>query len=163
MNALSSISAIDSPATRRMAAFKWDDALLLDQVLTEDERAMRDAAHDYCQDKLMPRVLLANRHETFDRSIMNEMGEMGFLGATLDSHGCAGVGYVAYGLIAREVERVDSGYRSAFSVQSSLVMYPISLFGSDAQKDKYLPKMARGEWVGCFGLTEPDADRKSVV
>ncbi len=158
------LSPIESPvehgvpnATRRMAPFVWDDALLLDQVLTEDERAMRDAAHDYCQGKLMPRVLQANRHETFDREIMNEMGEMGFLGATLDSHGCAGVGYVAYGLIAREVERVDSGYRSAFSVQSSLVMYPIWAFGSDEQKDRFLPKLRTGEFVGCFGLTEPDA------
>ncbi len=142
---------------RKMSAFKWDDALLLDGQLDEDERAMRDAAHDYCQEKLFPRVLMANRHETFDREIMNEMGEMGFLGATLDSHGCAGVGYVAYGLIAREVERVDSGYRSAFSVQSSLVMYPIWAFGSDAVKDRFLPKLRTGEFVGCFGLTEPDA------
>ena len=157
MNALSPISAIASPATRRMAAFQWDDALLLEQVLTEEERAIRDAAQEYCQGKLMPRVLLANRHETFDRSIMTEMGEMGFLGATLDSHGCAGVGYVAYGLIAREVERVDSGYRSAFSVQSSLVMYPIWAFGSEDQKDRFLPRLRTGEFVGCFGLTEPDA------
>ncbi|MBC7799078.1 MAG: acyl-CoA dehydrogenase [Gemmatimonadaceae bacterium] len=140
-----------------MGPFKWDDALLLEDQLTEDERAMRDAAHDYCQDKLFTRVLTANRHERFDREIMTEMGEMGFLGATLDSHGCAGVGYVAYGLIAREVERVDSGYRSAFSVQSSLVMYPIWAFGSDDQKDRFLPKLRTGEFVGCFGLTEPDA------
>ena len=148
-----------SPAASKshFTQFVWDDALKLDDQLTEDERAIRDAARAYCQDKLFPRVLLANRHETFDREIMNEMGEMGFLGATIDGYGCAGVGYTAYGLIAREVERVDSGYRSAFSVQSSLVMYPISLFGSDAQKEKYLPKMARGEWVCCFGLTEPDA------
>jgi glutaryl-CoA dehydrogenase len=130
---------------------------MLDGQLTEDERAIRDAAHDYCQDKLFPRVLMANRHEKFDREIMNEMGEMGFLGATLDSHGCAGVGYVAYGLIAREVERVDSGYRSAFSVQSSLVMFPIHAYGSDALKDRVLPKLRTGEFVGCFGLTEPDA------
>ncbi len=148
-----------APAASRshFTQFAWDDALKLDGQLTEDERAIRDAARAYCQDKLFPRVLLANRHETFDREILNEMGEMGFLGATIEGYGCAGVGYTAYGLIAREVERVDSGYRSAFSVQSSLVMYPISLFGSDAQKEKYLPKMARGEWVGCFGLTEPDA------
>ncbi len=157
MNALSPIATIAPPATRRMAAFQWDDALMLDQVLTEEERAIRDAAQEYCQGKLMPRVLLANRHETFDRSIMTEMGEMGFLGATLDSHGCAGVGYVAYGLIAREVERVDSGYRSAFSVQSSLVMYPIWAFGSEDQKDRFLPRLRTGEFVGCFGLTEPDA------
>ena len=142
---------------RKLGPFKWDDALLLDGQLTEDERAMRDAAQAYCQDKLFPRVLEANRHERFDREIMNEMGEMGFLGATLDSHGCAGVGYVAYGLIAREVERVDSGYRSAFSVQSSLVMYPIWAFGSDEQKDRFLPKLQTGAFVGCFGLTEPDA------
>ena len=144
-------------AKSHFTQFAWDDALKLDDQLTEDERAIRDAARAYCQDKLFPRVLLANRHETFDREIMNEMGEMGFLGATIDGYGCAGVGYTAYGLIAREVERVDSGYRSAFSVQSSLVMYPISLFGSEEQKQKYLPKMARGELVGCFGLTEPDA------
>ncbi len=158
------MNVVTQPAPHTPAAtkshftqFVWDDALKLDDQLTEEERAIRDAARAYCQDKLFPRVLLANRHETFDREIMNEMGEMGFLGATIDGYGCAGVGYTAYGLIAREVERVDSGYRSAFSVQSSLVMYPISLFGSDAQKEKYLPKMARGEWVGCFGLTEPDA------
>ncbi len=144
-------------AARKMGPFRWDDALLLEDQLTEDEWAMRDAAHDYCQDRLMTRVLEANRHERFDRSIMTEMGEMGFLGATLDSHGCAGVGYVAYGLIAREVERVDSGYRSAFSVQSSLVMYPIWAFGSEDQKDRFLPKLRTGEFVGCFGLTEPDA------
>ena len=148
-----------APATRKRAwaKFTWDDPLLLDDQLTEDERMIRDAARDYCQEKLFPRVLEANRHERFDREIMNEFGAMGFLGATLDSHGCAGVSYVAYGLIAREVERVDSGYRSAFSVQSSLVMYPIWAFGSEAQKDKFLPKLRTGEWVGCFGLTEPDA------
>jgi glutaryl-CoA dehydrogenase len=140
----------------KLGPFKWDDALLLEDQLTEDERAIRDAAHDYCQDKLFPRILLANRHEKFDREIMNEFGEMGFLGATLNSHGCADIGYVGYGLISREVERVDSGYRSAFSVQSSLVMYPIHAFGSEAQKDKYLPKLRSGEFVGCFGLTEPD-------
>ncbi len=148
----------DRPAaSRKLGPFQWDDALRLDDQLSEDERAMRDAAQAYCQDKLFTRVLAANRHERFDREIMNEMGEMGFLGATLDSHGCAGVGYVAYGLIAREVERVDSGYRSAFSVQSSLVMYPIWAFGSEDQKDRFLPKLRSGEFVGCFGLTEPDA------
>ena len=147
------------PASKKgkLGPFKWDDALLLDGQLSEDERAIRDAANAYCQDKLFPRVLKANRHEHFDREIMNEMGEMGFLGATLEGYGCAGVNYVSYGLIAREVERVDSGYRSAFSVQSSLVMYPIYAHGSDEQKEKYLPKLATGEWVGCFGLTEPDA------
>ena len=142
---------------RKLGPFKWDDPLLLEDQLNEDERAIRDSAHGFCQSNLFTRILEANRHERFDRAIMNEMGEMGFLGATLDSHGCADVGYVAYGLIAREMERVDSGYRSAFSVQSSLVMYPIWAFGSDAQKDKYLPKLRTGEWVGCFGLTEPDA------
>jgi glutaryl-CoA dehydrogenase len=137
--------------------FTWDDPLRLDAQLAEEERAIRDAARNYCQEKLFPRVLDANRHEHFDRAIMNEMGEMGFLGATLEGYGCAGVNYVSYGLIAREVERVDSGYRSCFSVQSSLVMYPIWAFGSEAQKERYLPKLRSGEWVGCFGLTEPDA------
>jgi len=138
------------------APFAWDDPLRLDDQLSEDERAIRDAAHAYCQDKLFPRVLHANRHEHFDREIMTEFGAMGFLGATLEGYGCAGIDYVAYGLMAREVERVDSGYRSAFSVQSSLVMYPIYAFGSDAQKEKYLPRLRTGELVGCFGLTEPD-------
>ena len=139
------------------SGFDWADPFHLDTQLTEDERAIRDAAHAYCQDKLFSRVLLAFRNERFDREIVSEMGEMGFLGATLAGHGCADVSYVAYGLIARELERVDSGYRSVFSVQSSLVMYPIDAFGSPAQKDKYLPKLRAGEWVGCFGLTEPDA------
>jgi glutaryl-CoA dehydrogenase len=150
---------VNAPAVSakgKLGPFRWDDALFFDDQLTEDERAIRDAARAYCQDKLFPRVLMANRHEHFDREIMNEFGEMGFLGATLESHGCAGVSYVAYGLISREVERVDSGYRSAFSVQSSLVMYPIYAFGSEAQKDRYLPRLRTGEWVGCFGLTEPD-------
>ncbi len=137
--------------------FDWSDPFHLDTQLTEDERAIRDAAHEYCQEKLFPRVLRAFRDEQFDRAMVSEMGEMGFLGATLASHGCADVSYVAYGLISREVERVDSGYRSVFSVQSSLVMYPIAAFGSESQKDKYLPKLRSGEWVGCFGLTEPDA------
>ena len=137
--------------------FDWQDPLLLDEILTGDERQVRDAAAAYCQERLLPRVLEGNRHERFDRAILTEMGEMGFLGATLDSHGCADVGYVAYGLIAREVERVDSAYRSAFSVQSSLVMYPIWAFGSEAQKDRFLPGLRAGELVGCFGLTEPDA------
>ncbi|MDB5316953.1 MAG: acyl-CoA dehydrogenase [Rhodospirillales bacterium] len=157
MNVINAPAQSASGKKPSTAPFQWDDALLLDEQLTEDERMIRDAAHAFCQEKLMPRILMANRHEKFDREIMNEFGEMGFLGATLDSHGCAGVSYVAYGLMAREVERVDSGYRSAFSVQSSLVMFPIHAFGSDAQRDKYLPKLRTGEWVGCFGLTEPDA------
>src|SRR5277367_4742288 len=146
-----------SRSKSQFTAFQWDDALRLDGQLSEDERAVRDAANAYCQEKLFPRVLEANRHERFDRSIMNEMGEMGFLGATLEGYGCAGVNYVSYGLISREVERVDSGYRSAFSVQSSLVMFPIHAFGSEAQREKYLPRLRSGEIVGCFGLTEPDA------
>ena len=149
----------DAATARRshFSPFQWDDALHFEAELSEDERAIRDAARAYCQEKLFPRALLANREEKFDRAIMNEMGEMGFLGATLEGYGCAGVNYVSYGLISREVERVDSGYRSAFSVQSSLVMYPIWEFGSEAQRQKYLPKLRTGEFVGCFGLTEPDA------
>lgn len=135
----------------------WDDILLLDRQLSDEERMIRDTAREYCQSKLMPRVLEANRHEIFHREIMNEMGELGLLGSTIDGYGCAGLNYVSYGLVAREVERVDSGYRSAMSVQSSLVMHPIYAYGSEAQKEKYLPKLATGEWVGCFGLTEPDA------
>ncbi|MSO90326.1 MAG: acyl-CoA dehydrogenase [Acetobacteraceae bacterium] len=149
--------AVEGKAESVGASFQWDDALRLDGQLSEDERAIRSMAHAYCQEKLMPRVLAANRHEIFDREIMYEFGELGFLGATLDGYGCAGVNYVCYGLMAREVERVDSGYRSAFSVQSSLVMYPIHVFGSEAQRLKYLPKLRTGEFVGCFGLTEPDA------
>ena len=138
-------------------SFRWEDPLLLDEQLTAEERAVRDAARDYCQEKLMPRVLEANRHEHFDREILTELGELGMLGPTIEGYGCAGASYVAYGLIAREVERVDSGYRSAMSVQSSLVMFPIHAYGSEAQREKYLPPLARGELVGCFGLTEPDA------
>jgi glutaryl-CoA dehydrogenase len=156
MNVVSKIEG-EARVKGKFAPFAWDDALRLDEQLTEEERAVRDAAHDYAQGRLLPRVLMAFRNESYDRSIMTEMGELGFLGATLDSHGCADVSYVAYGLISREIERVDSGYRSAFSVQSSLVMYPIWAFGSEAQKDKYLPKLRSGEFVGCFGLTEPDA------
>jgi glutaryl-CoA dehydrogenase len=136
--------------------FNWEDPLLLNEQLTADERAIRDAAHTYCQEKLQPRILMAARHERFDREIMNEMGALGFLGSTIEGYGCAGVNHVCYGLIAREVERVDSAYRSAMSVQSSLVMYPIYAYGSEAQRSKYLPKLASGEWVGCFGLTEPN-------
>ncbi|MEN9779776.1 MAG: acyl-CoA dehydrogenase [Burkholderiaceae bacterium] len=145
--------------------FKWDDPFLIADQLTEDERAIADAAHAFCQDKLQTRVLMAARHEKFDREIMNEAGAMGFLGSTIEGYGCAGLSYVAYGLIAREVERVDSGYRSAISVQSSLVMHPINEYGSEAQRQKYLPKLATGEWVGCFGLTEPNhgSDPASMV
>ncbi len=143
-------------AAAKPAPFDWADPLLFEDELGEDERLVRDSARAYCQEKLLPRVLTANREERFDREIMNEMGELGFLGSTIDGYGCAGASYVSYGLIAREVERVDSGYRSAMSVQSSLVMSPIHDFGSAAQRQKYLPKLATGEWVGCFGLTEPN-------
>ena len=136
--------------------FVWEDPFMLQDQLDDDERAIQEAAHQFCQDKLQTRVLMAARHEKFDREIMNEAGAMGFLGSSIEGYGCAGLSYVAYGLIAREVERVDSGYRSAISVQSSLVMHPINAYGSEAQKQKYLPKLATGEWVGCFGLTEPN-------
>ena len=142
------------PTTR--PAFQWEDPLLLEDQLTEEERMVRDTARAYCQEKLMPRVLEAHRHEKFDREVMREMGKLGFLGSTLTGYGCAGVNHVCYGLIAREVERVDSGYRSTLSVQSSLVMHPIHEFGTETQRKKYLPKLATGEWIGCFGLTEPD-------
>ena len=135
--------------------FAWEDPLLLEEQLTEEERMVRDSARAYAQDKLMPRVLQAHRQEHFDREIMREMGGLGLLGSTLQGYGCAGVNHVCYGLIAREIERVDSSYRSALSVQSSLVMYPIYAYGSEAQRQKYLPGLATGELVGCFGLTEP--------
>ena len=137
--------------------FRWNDPILFFFFFDDEERAVRDAARRYCQDKLMPRVLEANRHEIFDRDILYEMGEMGFLGCTLpEEYGCAGLNHVAYGIIAREVERVDSGYRSTMSVQSSLVMHPIHAYGTEEQRHKYLPKLATGEMVGCFGLTEPN-------
>lgn len=136
--------------------FQWNDPFLLSEQLSDDERAIVEAAHTFCQERLQTRVLQAARHEKFDREIMNEAGAMGFLGSTIEGYGCAGLSYVAYGLIAREVERVDSGYRSAISVQSSLVMHPINEYGSEAQRQKYLPKLATGEWAGCFGLTEPN-------
>ena len=135
--------------------FTWDDPFFFDSQLSDDERAVRDAAAAYCQERLQTRVLMAARHETFDRSIMSEMGELGLLGTTIEGYGCAGLNSVCYGLVAREVERVDSGYRSAMSVQSSLVMHPIHAYGSEAQRQKFLPRLASGEWVGCFGLTEP--------
>ncbi len=138
------------------AKFQWDDPFFFDSQLSDDERAVRDAAATYCQERLQTRVLMAARHEKFDREIMREMGELGLLGSSIEGYGCAGLNHVCYGLVAREVERVDSGYRSAMSVQSSLVMHPIHAYGSEAQRQKYLPKLATGEWVGCFGLTEPN-------
>ncbi|MCP4272573.1 MAG: acyl-CoA dehydrogenase [Gammaproteobacteria bacterium] len=138
--------------------FNWQDPMFLDQQFTEEERMIRDTAHDYCQENLQPRVLLANREESFDTTIMTELGELGLLGSTLPAqYGGSEINYVSYGLIAREVERVDSGYRSAMSVQSSLVMHPIYSYGTEQQRMKYLPKLASGEWIGCFGLTEPDS------
>ena len=148
------------------APFAWDDPFQLHDQLSEEERMIQSSARDYAQDKLLSRVRDAFRHETFDREIMNEFGAMGMLGATLpEKYGCANTNYVSYGIMAREVERVDSGYRSAMSVQSSLVMHPIHAFGSEAQREKYLPKLATGKWVGCFGLTEPDhgSDPSSMV
>ncbi|MCU0869237.1 MAG: acyl-CoA dehydrogenase [Burkholderiales bacterium] len=139
-----------------VAAFQWDDPFLLSDQLTAEERMVQDSARAYCTEQLMPRVLEANRHERFDREIVREMGALGFLGSTLEGYGCAGVNNVSYGLIAREVERVDSGLRSAMSVQSSLVMYPIHTFGSEEQRQRFLPGLAKGDLVGCFGLTEPD-------
>jgi glutaryl-CoA dehydrogenase len=136
--------------------FDWSDPLLLERALSEEERLVRETVQTYCQEKLMPRILQAHREEQFDREIMQEMGSLGLLGATIQGYGCAGMSYVCYGLIAREIERVDSGYRSAMSVQSSLVMYPIYAYGDEAQRERYLPKLATGEWIGCFGLTEPD-------
>ncbi len=145
-----------APASTK-ASFAWEDPLLLDDQLNEEERMLRDAARDYCQDKLMPRILEANRHERFDPEVMREMGELGLLGPTIpEAYGGAGVNHVSYGLIAREVERVDSAYRSAMSVQSSLVMHPIFAYGTEEHRRKYLPRLATAELVGCFGLTEPD-------
>ncbi|AWB57357.1 acyl-CoA dehydrogenase [Colwellia sp. Arc7-D] len=141
-----------------LSLFNWQDPMSIDSQLTEEERMIRDTAFDYCQEKLLPRVLEANRHEHFDREIMSELGQLGLLGATLPAkYGGSEINYVSYGLIAREVERVDSGYRSAMSVQSSLVMHPIYAYGTEEQRMKYLPKLASGEWVGCFGLTEPNS------
>ncbi len=138
------------------ATFNWEDPFLIDSELDDEERMVRDSARQYAQDKLLPRVRQAFRDEHTDRAIFNEMGALGLLGATIQGYGCPGVNYVSYGLIAREVERVDSGFRSMMSVQSSLVMYPIYTYGTEAQREKYLPRLASGEWVGCFGLTEPD-------
>jgi glutaryl-CoA dehydrogenase len=155
MNALPNPRPAQAKAS---ASFQWEDPFLLDEQLTDDERMIRDSARAYAQEKLLPRVIEAYREEKTDRSIFNEMGELGLLGVTLpEDYGCAGASYVSYGLVAREVERVDSGYRSMMSVQSSLVMYPIYAYGDETQRKKYLPKLASGEFVGCFGLTEPDA------
>ena len=150
-------AAVRPETTRPVAQFNWEDPLDLESQLSEEERMIRDSVQAFCQDKLMPRILEANRHENFDPAVMREMGEMGMLGTTIpEEYGGAGLSYVCYGLSAREVERVDSGYRSAMSVQSSLVMYPIYAYGSEDQRRKYLPKLATGEMIGCFGLTEPD-------
>merc|ERR1712070_1147083 len=149
-------SATQSRGLAAGPAFNWQDPFNLDAQLTEEERMVRDTAHAYAQEKLMPRVVMSARNEDFDREIMNELGELGMLGVTIDGYGCAGLSSNAYGLVAREVERVDSGYRSAMSVQTSLVMHPINMFGSDEQKERFLPRLATGELVGCFGLTEPD-------
>jgi len=160
LNAPERLHAVAKPV------FKWDDPLLLDEQLAEDERMVRDTAHAYAQDKLLPRVREAFRHETSDPSVFPEMGALGLLGPTIPTeYGGAGLNYVCYGLIAREIERVDSGYRSMMSVQSSLVMFPIYTYGSEAQRRKYLPKLATGEWIGCFGLTEPNhgSDPGSMV
>ncbi|NQZ88860.1 MAG: acyl-CoA dehydrogenase [Colwellia sp.] len=149
---------MSNASSKQRPSFNWQDPLLLESLLSEEERMIRDTTHQYCQEKLMPRILEANRNEVFDASIMTELGELGLLGCTLpEKYGCSGVNYVTYGLIAREVERVDSGYRSAMSVQSSLVMHPIYAYGSEKQRMKYLPKLATGEYIGCFGLTEPNS------
>jgi len=143
-------------ARTTIAAFDWADPLVLDDTLTDEEKLVRDSIRRFCQDELQPRILTAFREEKIDRSLFPKMGELGLLGSTLDGYGCAGLSYVCYGLAAREIERVDSGYRSMMSVQSSLVMYPIFAYGSEEQREKFLPRLATGEWVGCFGLTEPD-------
>ena len=157
LSPIADTEAAAGPAGREPAVFRWDDPLHIDDQLTEEERLVRDSAAAYAQDRLLPRILEANRHEIFDREIVTEMGELGLLGPTIDGYGCAGVNYVCYGLIAREIERVDSAYRSTLSVQSSLVMHPINAYGTEDQRRRYLPRLATGEWIGCFGLTEPDA------
>ena len=144
--------------SQSLTNFNWQDSMFLEGQLSGEEKLIRDTAHDYCQEHLAPRVLMANRNETFDREILNELGELGLLGSTLpEKYGGSEVNYVSYGLIAREIERIDSGYRSAMSVQSSLVIHPIYSYGTEEQKSKYLPKLLSGEWVGCFGLTEPNS------
>jgi glutaryl-CoA dehydrogenase len=157
MNTMALPKKVETVPSNKYGAFQWDDPLLLESQLTEEERAIRDTARAYCQDKLMPRILMASRNEEFGRDIISEFGELGFLGPTLpEKYGGGATSYVVYGLVAREAERVDSCYRSAMSVQSSLVMHPIYAYGTEAQRMKYLPKLVTGEWVGCFGLTEPD-------
>ncbi len=151
------MSAPNNSQRSTSPSFDWQDPFLLRNQLTDEERMVSDSAHQFFQKELMPGIVQANRHETFDRNIMRQMGEMGLLGVTIEGYGCAGLSHVAYGLIAREVEAVDSGYRSALSVQSSLVMHPIYEYGTEAQRQQYLPKLASGEFVGCFGLTEPDS------
>ncbi len=160
-----SATAIATQSALAKTVFHWEDPLDLEGELGEEERLIRDSARDFCQERLLPRVRDANRYETVDREVFREMGALGFLGSTIEGYGCAGANYVSYGLIAREVERVDSSYRSMMSVQSSLVMHPIHAYGSEGQRQKYLPKLATGEWVGCFGLTEPDhgSDPSSMV
>jgi len=150
------VSIDRSAVTLTGGAFAWDDPFLIDDQLTDDERAIRDATRTYAQDRLMPRILEMNRHETFDRTILREMGELGLLGATLSGYGCTGIGYVAYGLAMRELERVDTAFRSACGTQGTLAMLPIYAYGSETQREKYLPRMVTGELLGCFGLTEPD-------
>lgn len=139
-----------------MASFDWQDPFRLNDQLTDEEKIIADSAREFCSDRLSPRIIEANRNESFDRAIFDEMGEMGFLGSTITGYGCAGVNHVSYGLIAREIERIDSGYRSMMSVQSSLVMYPIFTYGTEEQREKYIPDLASGKKIGCFGLTEPD-------
>ena len=154
---MSTATSLKQKSTSSLRSTPWQDPLLLDSQLTDLERMIRDTAQAYAQEKLMPRILMANRREEFDPAIMKEMGDMGLLGITIDGHGGANAGYVSYGLVAREIERVDSAYRSAMSVQSSLVIYPIYAYGSEDQRQKYLPKLISGEHIGCFGLTEPDS------
>jgi glutaryl-CoA dehydrogenase len=155
-SAVASKPADASSVTLTGGTFHWDDPLLLEDLLNEDEKLIRDTARDYAQSYLMPRILEANRDESFDRTVMKEMADLGFLGATIDGYGCAGISYVSYGLIMREFERVDTSFRSALGVQTTLSMVPIYAYGSQAQREKYLPAMAKGEILGCFGLTEPD-------
>ncbi len=148
---------VETISANKYGAYDWEDLLKLDGLLTDEERMIRDTARSYAREKLMPRILVTNRHQTFDREVITELGELGFLGLTIpEKYGCAGSSYTVYGLVARETEWVDSAYRSMMSVQSSLVIHPIHAYGNEEQRMKYLPKLATGEWIGCFGLTEPD-------